>query len=128
MFRLFSTVLALLFLTACSPQSNLSDQLAGKWKMVGIKIYNDDASPALNPMNNRWISFDTEGAFTSGSGDKQENAGTYNLNDLDARLDLDSDAGPGDDSSWRLTFRNDSLLMRGIGTDRQENSELVLVR
>ncbi|MEM9930402.1 MAG: hypothetical protein AAF840_11330 [Bacteroidota bacterium] len=127
MYRLL-LAFSFLLLFACSPQLKLQNQLSGKWDMVGIQIYNEDASPQLNPMHNRWISFDPSGSFASGSGDQQENAGSYVLNQPEARLDLDSDAGPGDDSSWRLTFRNDSLLMRGIGTDRQENSELILVR
>ncbi len=96
--------------------------------MVGVLIFNDDASPTLNPMQNRWLSFSADDSFTSGSGEVQENAGSYKLNDAEARLDLDSDAGPGDDSSWRLTFRNDTLVMRGVGTERQENSEVLMVR
>lgn len=128
MLRLFSLAVILAVLTACAPTANLKDQISGKWDMIGVRIFNEDASPMLNPMNNRWISFASNGSFASGSGDKQENAGSYTLNEVEARLDLDSDAGPGDDSSWQLIFQNDTLLMRGIGTERQESSEVVLVR
>lgn len=96
--------------------------------MIGVKIYEEDASPILNPAGDRWLSFTTDGTFTSGSGGEQENAGTYSF-DEDARaLALNSDAGPGDDSNWTITIRQDTLLMRGVGTPRQESSEVVLVR
>lgn len=128
MLRLFSLAAVLAVLTACAPSSNLKEQISGKWEMAGVRIFNDDASPTLNPLNNRWLSFGPNDTFTSGSGEVQENAGTYILTATEARLDMDSDAGPGDDSSWLLTLRNDTLLMRGIGTERQENSEVILVR
>lgn len=124
---IFGCILLSLILS-CAPPSNLKDKISGKWKMVGVLIFNDDASPVLNPMQNRWLSFGGDDSFTSGSGETQENAGSYKLSETEARLDLDSDAGPGDDSSWRLSFRNDTLVMRGIGTDRQENSEVLMVR
>ncbi len=127
MFRLFATCL-LITLCACATTATLPEEMAGKWRMAGIRIFENDASPTLNPMNNRWISFSPAGTFRSGSGDETENAGTFSFSAEEARLDLDSDAGPGDDSSWRLTLRHDSLFMRGIGTERQNNSELVLVR
>ncbi|MEM1358952.1 MAG: hypothetical protein AAGF89_12175, partial [Bacteroidota bacterium] len=69
-----------------------------------------------------------DGKFTSGEGDKQENAGTYTFKEADKSLHLDSDAGPGDDSNWQLIFRPDTLLMRGIGTERQQRSEVIMVR
>lgn len=110
---------------ACSSKS--PDPITGKWDMIAVRIHNEDASPQLNPMQDRWIHFHEDRTFTSGSGNGQENAGAYQLNLLDHGLHLDSDAGPGDDSNWRLTFRGDTLLMRGIGTARQEASEVVMV-
>lgn len=115
----------LFFAFACSSKS--PGPITGKWDMIAIRIYNEDASPELNPMNDRWISFAEGGTFTSGSGDEQENAGTYQFDLTDNDLHLDSDAGPGDDSDWQLTFRGDTLLMRGVGTARQEASEVVMV-
>ncbi len=123
---------ALILLTAgycyaCAPATEKASSIIGKWDMTAVRIYNEDASPQLNPMQDRWISFAEDGTFASGSGDAQENAGTYTLRPTDKDLHLDSDAGPGDDSDWRLTFSGDTLLMRGVGTERQAASEVVLV-
>lgn len=96
--------------------------------MVAVKIYEEDANPTLNPTGDRWLSFQTDGTFSSGSGTAQENGGTYTLDELTNALSLDSDAGPGDDSNWTVTVKKDTLLMRGVGTPRQENSEVILVR
>ncbi|MEM6768991.1 MAG: hypothetical protein AAF597_00280 [Bacteroidota bacterium] len=109
-------------------QSSLRQQLSGKWNMVGVRIYEQDASSQLNPAGDRWLSFATAGTFSSGSGEQQENAGTFKLDETTTLLSLDSDAGPGDDSDWKVTIRNDTLFMRGVGTERQESSEVVLVR
>ena len=124
----FIFLLSFVFLFACTPQSNLRDNLSGKWNMVAVKIYEEDANPTLNPTGDRWLSFQTDGTFTSGSGAVQENAGKYTLDELTHALSLDSDAGPGDDSDWTVTLKSDTLLMRGVGTPRQENSEVILVR
>lgn len=96
--------------------------------MVGVKIYDQDANSELNPTGDRWLQFRTDGTFTSGSSDEQENAGTYILDESTRTLSLDSDAGPGDDSNWIISLKGDTLLMRGVGTERQERSEVVLVR
>jgi len=123
-------LLPLLFIafTVFTCSSKSPESINGKWNMIAVRIYNSDASPELNPMQNRWISFQDDNTFASGSGETQENAGTYQFNLSDHGLHLDSDAGPGDDSSWRLSFRGDTLLMRGVGTERQEASEVIMLR
>jgi len=120
--------LSLIFLFACSSQPNLRDDLSGTWNMIGVKIYDQDANSELNPTGDRWLQFRTDGTFTSGSSDEQENAGTYILEESTRALSLDSDAGPGDDSYWKISLKGDTLLMRGVGTERQERSEVILVR
>jgi hypothetical protein len=96
--------------------------------MVGVKIYEQDAAPQLNPTGDRWLDFAGDGTFTSGSGDTKENGGTYTYEPASGAVSLDSDAGPGDDSNWTISIRGDTLSMRGVGTQRQESSEVLLVR
>ncbi|MEM7574421.1 MAG: lipocalin family protein [Bacteroidota bacterium] len=120
-------VLGILLLVSCGT-SDLNQQLAGKWIMVSVTIEGQDRSLDLNPENNRWLSFDLDGQFTSGSGTEQENAGTYQLDFVTATLELDSDAGEGDDSNWHIEIEEDVMIMRGIGTPRQESSVVRLIR
>ena len=72
---LLTALVAVLY--SCSPAPTNSDDLLGKWNMIGVKIYEQDAAPQLNPMGNRWLDFAADGTFTSGSGDTKENGGTY---------------------------------------------------
>jgi len=120
-------LLLLTMLASCeaNPQQ-LDDQLAGKWDMVRVTIFNNDVAETLNPGGDRWLSFAGDGTFSSGSGEQRENGGTYALDENSVHLD--SDAGPGDDSSWAVSFHGDTLRMRGIGTERQENSVVEFVR
>jgi hypothetical protein len=121
-----ATLMATLY--SCAPAPSNSDALLGKWNMIGVKIYEQDAAPQLNPTGDRWLDFTADGTFSSGSGSAVENGGTYTFRPETGALSLDSDAGPGDDSTWNVTFRSDTLFMRGVGTPRQENSEVLMVR
>jgi hypothetical protein len=118
----------------CTGQSNASvssktdnptTQIIGKWKMVTVLEGNQDITPMLNPENDRWIEFKADRTFESGGGPTGANAGSYKVNEDDKTLHLDSDAGEGDDSNWRIQFREDLLYMRGIGTNRQEMTTVI---
>ncbi|MTB53603.1 hypothetical protein [Lewinella sp. W8] len=115
-------------LYSCAPAPTTADALLGRWNMIGVKIYEEDVAPQLNPAGDRWLDFAADGTFSSGSGELRENGGTYTYRPETGAVSLDSDAGVGDDSNWTVTFRGDTLLMRGVGTERQENSEVILVR
>jgi len=117
--------IACLSFTACSPDDLSVNDIGGKWNMVGVRINGQDAAPQLNPTGERWIRFDEE-IFTSGEGAQVQNGGTFTLDPVTGKLSLDSDAGPGDDSSWSLTLASDTLRMRGIGTERQEKGGIFL--
>ena len=88
--------------------------------MVTVMEGNQDITPTLNPENDRWIEFVRDGTFESGNGQGINNTGTYTVDNEARTLHLDSEAGEGDDSNWKLQFRDDLLLMRGIGSTRQE--------
>ena len=102
--------------------------IVDKWKMVTVLEGNQDITPLLNPENDRWIEFKADGSFQSGGGPQGPNSGTYTVNNEANTLHLDSDAGEGDDSNWRLQFRENLLYMRGIGTNRQEMTTVISER
>lgn len=105
-----------------------STWIIGKWKMVTVLEGNQDISPTLNPDNDRWIKFNADGTFESGGGPHGTNSGTYQVDDDAKTLHIDSDAGEGDDSNWRIQFREDLLYLRGIGSNRQEMTTVISQR
>ena len=110
------------------PETNPSVWIVGKWKMVTVLEGNQDITPVHNPNNDRWIEFKEDGTFESGGGPQGENSGIYQVDNQANTLFLDSDAGDGDDSNWRLQFREHLLYMRGIGTNRQEMTTVICER
>jgi len=108
------------FLTFLHATLNPTTWIIGKWKMVTVMEGNQDITPTLNPESDRWIKFNQDRTFESGNDSEVNNSGTYIVNNEARTLRLDSDAGEGDDSNWKIQFREDLLLMRGIGSARQE--------
>jgi hypothetical protein len=105
-----------------------STWILGKWKMVTVLEGNQDITPMMNPDNDRWIEFKADNTFVSGGGPHGTNSGAYKILDVSKTLYLDSDAGEGDDSNWRIQFREDLLYMRGIGSHRQEMTTVISQR
>ncbi len=93
--------------------------------MQDVIIFNEDRTSDLNPYNDRWIIFNEDLSFTSG-GSLGRNTGAFSVND--GILTLDSDAGSGDDSEWQIQIMNDSLIMQGVGSERQESSYIYNTR
>jgi hypothetical protein len=108
--------------------ANPSTWIVGKWKMVTVLEGNQDVTPLMNPENDRWIEFKADGTFVSGGKSQGTNTGSYQVNNNEKILRLDSDAGEEDDSNWRLQFREDLLYMRGIGSQRQEMTTVISQR
>jgi hypothetical protein len=125
-----SLILAGLILVSisCQQSKSLRVQLTGKWRIQKILIYDEDVSAVQNPDKERWISFDREGRFASGGEPYGENSGTFSLGGDDHMLLLGSDAGAGDDSYWHIEISEDTLVMHGVGTERQNNSVVRLIR
>ncbi|GJM30804.1 MAG: hypothetical protein DHS20C17_34390 [Cyclobacteriaceae bacterium] len=115
-------------LSSVKDTNNPSHWIIGKWKMVTVLEGNQDISPVLNPDSNRWFQFEIDGNFQSGEGDRRTNTGTYDIDNQNNTLHIDSDAGEDDDSNWRIQFREDLLYMRGIGTNRQEMTTVISQR
>ncbi len=108
--------------------TNPSIWIVGKWKMVTVLEGNQDVTPLMNPQDDRWIEFKSDGSFQSDGGSHGVNTGTYQIDNLEKTLHLDSDSGEDDDSNWRLQFREDLLYMRGIGSQRQEMTTVISQR
>jgi hypothetical protein len=125
---LFGILVVSTSFVAADNSTTPSSWIIGKWKMVTVLEGNQDISPVLNPDNDRWIEFKPDGSFASGGGPHGSNAGSYQIDDQENTLHLDSDAGEDDDSNWRLQFREDLLYMRGIGSNRQEMTTVISQR
>jgi len=93
--------------------------------MVTVLEGNQDITPTLNPDNDRWIAFKSDGTFESDGGPHGANSGTYQVDDQHSTLHIDSNAGEDDDSNWRIQFREHLLYMRGIGSNRQEMTTVI---
>ena len=124
---IFGLILSSIVLSSAEVTSP-SVWIVNKWKMVTVLEGNQDITPLLNPDNDRWIEFHADGTFLSGGGPQGSNSGTYKVNNEASTLHLDSDAGEGDDSNWRLQFRENLLYMRGIGSNRQEMTTVISER
>ena len=113
----------LLYSTCLTLQADLANpttRVLGKWKMITVMEGNQDISPTLNPANDECVGHFARRTFESGNDSEVNNTGTYIVNNEARTLHLDSDASEGDDSNWKMQFREDLLLMRGIGSARQE--------
>ena len=87
----------------------LSKSIIGNWKMVKVLEMSEDVTEKHNPDNSRWIIFNEDSTFVSGSAEKKENTGRWTIDETTKELYLDSDAGEDDDSYWEVSF-NDNLM------------------
>lgn len=108
--------------------SNLKNDLTSKWMMHQVWEGEQNVTEQHNPNHDRYIWFRTDGTFESGGTPYGTNTGKYNLDAEAGTIFLDSDAGEGDDSEWRLSIKGEKLTMRGIGTPRQESFQLVFIK
>lgn len=98
-------------------QEKLEDQLQGKWMMDEVFRQGQDVSSEHNPQNNRYIVFKEDGTFESGGDPWGMNTGTYYVNNHVGTLHLDSDAGPEDDSYWKIVMEKSRMTWRGTGSE-----------
>jgi hypothetical protein len=122
-FLLLTSLLLLAFWTK-QPQK----QLIGKWKMVRVVESGQDISRALNPEGDRWIQFGEDLFFESDGTPYGRNTGTYTVDEEQMTLSLFSNAGEDDNSQWRISFRQDSLIWKGIGSPRQESTVVTYIK
>lgn len=97
-------------------------ELLATWKMVKVVEKGNDITTKLNPNNDRWITFKEDLHFESGGTPYGSNTGTFTLDQEKGILSLFSNAGEGDNSQWQIRIAQDSMVWKGIGTERQENT------
>lgn len=123
-------ILSILFLTSlflgCT--SNEKDEIIGKWEMYKVIQDEQDVTSEHNPYNERFIIFKSDSSFETGGRPFGKNLGKYIFNSADFTLFLDSDAGPEDDSQWKVTFRGDTMYWQGYGSEWAAGFELIHVK
>ena len=102
----------------------MEKQLIGKWMMEKIYDGENDVTSEHNPKGNRWIKFNRNGSFESGGDPYGYNDGNWELDNKRAVLFLNSNED-GDDSEWKIMFKEDKITWTGIGTPRQEGFKLI---
>ena len=109
---------------SCSPSEGLEQQVLGKWMID--KVYEDeqDVTVEHNPKKDRWIKFNRNSSFESGGDPYGYNDGTWDVSHENSTLFLDSSV-EGDDSEWKVIFREGKMIWTGIGTPRQESFKIV---
>jgi hypothetical protein len=123
-------ILSILFLTVlflgCT--SNEKDGIIGKWKMYKVIQDGQDVTSEHNPYNERFIIFKSDSSFESGGRPFGKNSGKYEFNSADHTLFLDSDAGPEDDSHWKVSFQSDTMRWQGYGSEWAIGFELIHIK
>lgn len=88
--------------------------------MESVVQSGNDVTSQHNPKNNRYISFLEDGTFESGGDPFGINTGKYSF-DKSGSLLLDSEAGPEDDSIWDISFEEDLMVWKGLGSEFARN-------
>ncbi|BDD12102.1 hypothetical protein FUAX_45340 (plasmid) [Fulvitalea axinellae] len=122
--RILPLVLLMAGLFSFSGKKDLKRRLVGKWTMVKVYDGDNDVTEKHNPKNNRWIKFNRNGSFESGGDPHGYNDGEWEFDSKKKVLFLDSNTKD-DDSEWKVSFEGNKMIMRGIGTPRQEGFKLI---
>jgi hypothetical protein len=93
----------------------LGQKLEGKWMMHQVLQDGEDVTEEHNPQQDRYIIFWEDGIFESGGTPYGSNTGRYTYAPEEGSLFLDSDAGPDDDSRWKVTIEQDTMKWQGVG-------------
>ncbi len=114
------------FMVCCT--SNTTDEITGKWRMYKVIQNGKDVTSEHNPNNDRFLILKSDSTFESGGAPYGKNTGRYLFSSGDKTLFLDSDAGPEDDSKWKVGISNDTMYWQGYGSEWAGNFELVHLR
>lgn len=113
-------------LSSCNQETPEQQQIHGTWVMKKVFEGEKDVSGVHNPYGDRWVMFNDNGTFESGGQPYGKNTGKFSFDEQN-RLDIKSET-LGDDSSWHVEIKNDSMIWKGIGTQRQEAFRLVYLK
>jgi hypothetical protein len=100
------------YLAKCSDQ-----KLDGKWMMYRVIQDGNDVTTEHNPYAERYILFFEDGTFETGGRPYGPNTGQYSYSSEQHLLYLYSDAGPEDDSQWKITIEKDTMTWQGLGSE-----------
>lgn len=117
------SLLFTLFLMGCI--SATENEITGKWFMHQVIQNGLDVTSEHNPQNERFIILKRDGTFESGGKHFDKNTGKYVFNSVDHTLFLDSDAGPEDDSQWKVTVQGDTMHWQGYGSEWASGFEII---
>ena len=121
---------SLLFITAllAGCTSATENEITGKWFMHEVIQGGRDVTSEHDPYDERFFILKSDSTFESGGRPYGSNTGKYVYNTTDKTLFLDSDAGPEDDSHWKVFIRKDTMIWNGFGSAWAEGFQLVQVR
>lgn len=125
--KFLAFLLFIICLTGCQSKVSLHEKLISKWKIDKVMESSNDVTSQHNPKNNRWISLRDDGSFESDGDPYGHNTGKWVFTEKDSTLFIDSDT-EGDDSTWKIRFDGEKLIMTGVGTPRQQSFQLEFSR
>ncbi len=94
-----------LFFAAC--QEEQAPKYEGLWQIFMVKVENNQQNPVAF-----WLEIEGE-RFRWGDGDFVVDSGKWVLDEAEVIALLNSDSGTEEDTEWALSFRNDTLVMKG---------------
>lgn len=109
------TIFISLLLAGCA--SNPKEGIEGKWLMHQVIQDGKDVTSEHDPYDERFMILNSDSTFESGGRPYGKNTGHYMFSSVDLTLFLDSDAGPDDDSQWKVSFKGDTMHWQGYGSD-----------
>jgi len=104
--------------------TNSQNQLSGKWMMHKVIQNGKDVTIEHNPHNERFFLINEDGTFSSDGRPYGKNTGKYIFDDQKKTLAIDSDAGPDDDSNWKVTIDKNTMIWQGYGTKWAEGFQI----
>jgi len=87
-----------------------------------------DVTAEHNPNNERYLILKKDSTFETGGRPFGANTGKYAFDREKKTLFLDSDAGPDDDSYWKVSVKGDTMHWQGYGSEWADHFELIHVR
>ena len=124
--KTLSTLIIILLLSGCSIRSG--NDITGTWLMHKVMLNGQEVTADHDPHNERFIIMRADSTFETGGRPFGKNTGRYVFNPEDHMLFLDSDAGPDDDSQWKVTIEGDTMHWQGYGSEWAVNFELIHTR
>ncbi|MDX5429050.1 MAG: hypothetical protein LPK46_11315 [Bacteroidota bacterium] len=115
-------------LLSCSSTVNEKSSLSGKWTMYQVIQDGQDVTSDHDPFKERYLILKDDSTFESGGRPYGENSGKYAYSSVDHLLFLDSDAGPEDDSQWKVSLSGDTMHWQGVGSEWAKGFELIQIK